>query len=134
MVTKKQILGKLKVTDLKKIAKERNIELKGRKADLLDRLAEELSKEEILSLKVKTTTEKPLFNVSEHHLVPGHEVLSPEDTEKFLAKYNCTKNQIPKIRITDPMIKQIMAKPGDVIRITRQSPTAGVSVYYRLVV
>ncbi len=34
---------------------------------------------------------------------------------------------------SDPVVKIIKAKPGQVLRITRKSPTAGESVYYRIV-
>ncbi|WP_455392361.1 DNA-directed RNA polymerase subunit H [[Eubacterium] cellulosolvens] len=45
-----------------------------------------------------------------------------------------TKEHLPKVYITDPCVKRINAKIGDVIRITRESPTAGVSQFYRLVI
>ena len=45
-----------------------------------------------------------------------------------------TKEQIPKILITDPCVKRIGAKVRDIIKIVRESPTAGVSDFYRIVV
>ena len=74
------------------------------------------------------------FNVLEHELVPKHEILSEEEKKELLKKYNITEKQLPIILASDPVVKAIGAKPGDVIRIVRNSPVAGRSVYYRIVV
>ncbi|RLG58193.1 MAG: DNA-directed RNA polymerase subunit H [Candidatus Hydrothermarchaeota archaeon] len=74
------------------------------------------------------------MDISKHVLVPKHEVLTEEEAEKVLKKYNITKSQLPKILISDPMVKKIGAKVGDIIKITRKSPTAGESIFYRVVV
>jgi len=69
-----------------------------------------------------------------HYLVPKHEVMSEEEVKDLLEKLNITKEQLPKILESDPMVKLIGAKVGDVIKITRKSHTAGETIYYRLVV
>ena len=74
------------------------------------------------------------FDVLTHQLVPKHEVLSENEIEQVLNDFKLTRDQLPKILITDPTVKRIDGKPGDVIKITRESPTAGESVFYRLVV
>ncbi len=73
------------------------------------------------------------FQVEQHSLVPKHEKLSEEKVKEILAKYNITKRNLPKIKADDPAIKKLEAKEGDVIKITRDSPTAGKSVFYRAV-
>lgn len=70
----------------------------------------------------------------EHELVPKHEVLSREEKEEVLKKFNVTKEELPKILSSDPILEHIKAKTGDVIRITRESQTAGEALYYRAVV
>jgi DNA-directed RNA polymerase subunit H len=69
-----------------------------------------------------------------HSLVPKHEILTKKDTEEFLKNYNITREQLPKILESDPVVEAINAKRGNVLKITRESPTAGEAVYYRLVV
>lgn len=69
-----------------------------------------------------------------HELVPKHEVLSKEEKEKLLNNLKITPEQLPKILDTDPVVVEIGAKVGDILRITRKSETAGESIYYRLVV
>jgi DNA-directed RNA polymerase subunit H len=78
--------------------------------------------------KVKKLT---LFD---HEIVPVHRALTEEEMIKLFSKYNITKLNLPKISKRDPCIKLIKAKPGDVIEITRNSKTAGISKYYRVVV
>lgn len=74
------------------------------------------------------------FKVTDHIYVPKHEVLSEKEAREVLKKYNVKPEQLPYILSSDPVVQEIGAKPGDIIKITRKSETAGISVYYRLVV
>ena len=74
------------------------------------------------------------INIFEHKWVPKARVLSEEEKEKLLKKYNISEFQLPKILKSDPMVKALGAKVGDVIEIIRDSPTAGKSIYYRVVI
>jgi DNA-directed RNA polymerase subunit H len=74
------------------------------------------------------------FDVSKHELVPKHEILSEEEKAKLLKKYGITIKELPRILASDPAIKSLNPKIGDVIKITRKSKTAEESVYYRVVV
>jgi DNA-directed RNA polymerase I, II, and III subunit RPABC1 len=76
----------------------------------------------------------PAFDIFEHVLVPKHEILTPEEREKILAQYRVKPYQLPQIKASDPAARAIGAKPGDIIRIIRKSPTAGEHVAYRYVV
>jgi len=82
----------------------------------------------------KVEDEVPAFKVSTHFLIPKHELLTKEEAAQVLANYNSLPSQFPYILVTDPIAKEIGAKPGDFVRITRKSETAGSSMYYRFVV
>jgi DNA-directed RNA polymerase subunit H len=73
------------------------------------------------------------FKIDEHILVPKHSKVSEKEKKDILEKYSITLRELPKIMKKDPAIKELDAKPGDVIKITRKSPTAGESVFYRCV-
>jgi DNA-directed RNA polymerase subunit H len=51
-----------------------------------------------------------------------------------MKKYNARPSQLPYIMTGDKAIEDLDVRPGDIIKITRKSPTAGESVYYRYVV
>jgi DNA-directed RNA polymerase subunit H len=68
-----------------------------------------------------------------HELVPDHTILSKSEVKKLIKKLDIRLEQLPKIRIDDPVVKAIEAKPGDVLKITRMSSTAGTFFTYRLV-
>ena len=74
------------------------------------------------------------MKLQDHMLVPKHEVLSKEEAEELLRSLGIKKEQLPKIKATDPIAKEIGAKVGDIVKITRESPTAGKSIIYRLVI
>jgi DNA-directed RNA polymerase I, II, and III subunit RPABC1 len=69
-----------------------------------------------------------------HKLVPLHIILSEEEKEELLNNYNITPNELPKILDTDPVSIFIGAKPGQIVKIIRDSHTAKEAVSYRFVV
>jgi len=76
----------------------------------------------------------PSFNIFKHKLVPKHEILSPEEAKELLEKYRVKPYQLPHIKASDVVAIAIGAKPGDVLKITRNSLTAGKYISYRYVV
>jgi len=76
----------------------------------------------------------PAFDLFEHKLVPVHEILEEEEKQQLLSKYRVQPYQLPQITSSDPAVKAIGAKPGDVLRVVRKSPTAGEHIAYRYVV
>lgn len=60
--------------------------------------------------------------------------MTVDEAKKAMSDYSASPGQFPYILATDPLAKEIGAKPGDFVRITRKSETAGTSVYYRYVV
>ena len=68
-----------------------------------------------------------------HVLVPKHELLTQEEKLEVLKTFNVRDDQLPKIFSTDPAILHLKPKMGDLIKVTRESPTAGQTTYYRIV-
>lgn len=73
------------------------------------------------------------FNISHHALVPKHVLIRDEEkVQSLLSHYKIkTKTQLPLILRTDPMARYLGLQPGDIIEITRSSPTAGIYKNYR---
>ncbi|MBX5327127.1 DNA-directed RNA polymerase subunit H [Candidatus Bathyarchaeota archaeon A05DMB-4] len=76
----------------------------------------------------------PAFNLFEHVMVPKHEIISDEERQMILQKYKVQPYQLPYIHVSDPAVKAVGAKPGDIVKITRNSQTAGKYFAYRYVV
>lgn len=79
-------------------------------------------------------TKKNPVLVPDHVYVPRHEIMTKEDAQKVLKKFNCQPTELPLIFVNDPAILGLGVKPGDMIKITRKSATAGNADYYRYVV
>ncbi|MCD6215753.1 MAG: DNA-directed RNA polymerase subunit H [Candidatus Aenigmarchaeota archaeon] len=77
---------------------------------------------------------KKEINIFENYLVPKHEIMTEEEKQQLLKKFNISLKQLPRIKERDPAVKAIGAKKGDIIKIERKSETAGVAYYYRVVV
>ena len=84
--------------------------------------------------KFKLSSEKKVMKISNHIFQPKHEILSKNEAQEVLKQYNTKPSQLPYIMISDKGIEDLDVRPGDIIKITRKSPTAGQSVYYRYVV
>ena len=73
----------------------------------------------------------PLNNV----LVPKHEIVPADQHKAIMEKFHMTaKSKFPLIKFhVDPIIRLLGGVPGDIVRITRPSPSAGWYEFYRVV-
>ena len=69
-----------------------------------------------------------------HYLIPAHSLLNADEKKQLLSQLHVTIKELPKIKITDPAVQSLDAQSGDVIKIVRQSRSAGESTYYRVVI
>ena len=75
-----------------------------------------------------------MADITKHLLVPAHKKVSEAEREHLLKTFTIKTRQLPKILRSDPGIAKLDVKAGDIIKIERDSRTAGVTVYYRVVV
>jgi DNA-directed RNA polymerase subunit H len=80
------------------------------------------------------SAEKKVMKITNHIFQPRHEILSKNEAQEVLKKYNTKPSQLPYIMLSDKGLEDLDVRPGDIIKITRKSSTAGESVYYRYVV
>ena len=73
------------------------------------------------------------IDIQDHMLVPKHEIMTDSEISDEFSDVDYDFKNLPKIKADDPVAKAIGAEPGNVLRITRESQTAGVFVTYRIV-
>ena len=75
-----------------------------------------------------------IFDPRKHFLVPKHEIVPQEQHAALLSSsYTTSATQFPWISYSDMQVRVIGAVPGDIIKITRPSPSAGEYNIYRTV-
>jgi len=74
------------------------------------------------------------FDVAKHILVPKHKKLSQKEKKELFEKFNISLKELPKILANDSAIESLNVKEGDIIKVIRDSPTAGKTIFYRGVV
>lgn len=73
------------------------------------------------------------FNVLNHVLNPAVEIVPDSELENLKAKLNIkTVQLLPEISRFDPLAVAIILRPGQVIKLTRNSVTALTTIYYRV--
>ena len=75
-----------------------------------------------------------LVDITEHYLVPPHSVLTEKETKDLLERLSITADKLPKISEFDPISRYYGFKPGQVIKIIRNSLVGGRSIAFRVVV
>lgn len=73
------------------------------------------------------------YNVTEHELVPHHAPIRAEQQiREILRRYQLPdRYKLPLIPSTDPVARYLALKPGQIVCITRPSPSCGLYKSYR---
>jgi DNA-directed RNA polymerase subunit H (RpoH/RPB5) len=75
------------------------------------------------------------FNILEHNFVPKMTILNEQEVENLKKEYNLkTTSLLPEIYRFDPQAMCILLRPGQIVKIYRQSPTSLVYDFYRICV
>jgi len=75
-----------------------------------------------------------VINPMKHVLVPKHEIVPAEKHKELMdSMYITSKSKFPEIKFhVDPIARCIGAVPGDIVKITRPSQSAGEAIIYRV--
>lgn len=76
--------------------------------------------------------ERLQFNILNHSMVPKHRILSEEEKDLVIKKFNIVDDNIPEISRFDPVAQVIGIRPGEYCEITRGSKTSITSLFYRI--
>jgi DNA-directed RNA polymerase subunit H (RpoH/RPB5) len=71
------------------------------------------------------------FNVSNHQFVPKHIVLSKQEAQEVIKKYDCKYSNIPTIKRDDAQAKYLGLRPKQICKIIVENVSSGVTEKYR---
>ena len=66
-----------------------------------------------------------------HSLIPKQAKVSEREKKEIFEKYKISFKELPKIKSDDPAIAHLKLLKGDIVKVIRESRTAGESVFYR---
>tara|TARA_Y100000389_G_scaffold192789_1_gene220677 strand:- start:1075 stop:1638 length:564 start_codon:yes stop_codon:yes gene_type:complete len=123
--------NKFKINDLKKFIEDNDKIIIIFKEKINNLNVKNLKELNVIGLETFTIKEL-LFNISKHELVPKHEIIQDDEIKEMMEMYQIKqKSQLPIILRTDPMAKYLDVKSGDIVKVTRISPSAGETIVYR---
>lgn len=98
------------------------------------------AKQEIIKLIRETKIEFQSFkrlhlqyNLTRHLKVPKHTILTKDEKDALLLKYNCPLEKLPHLPSNDKMAAYLGMKKGQVVKVTRMSPEGHTYFNYRVV-
>jgi len=77
---------------------------------------------------------KTKLEITKHVLTPEHKKLNDKEKAALLEKYYISPHNLPRILKKDKALSNLKVEEGDIIKITRKSPTAGITNFYRVIV